>query len=93
MASRSVVEEVVANRLGQAMEDAAQAGAALALVALGPEQGRQRVAAVRPATHRQVDQQRQGFAQVQLDRSSFALQPWLAEDEQLQVCHRGSSRC
>jgi hypothetical protein len=47
---------------------------------------------VRPAAHRQVDQQRQGFAQVQLDRRSVALQPWLAKDHQLQVCHRDFSR-
>src|SRR6266545_8320528 len=75
------VQDVDAERLTQAVQGAAQAGAGLAPIALGPEHGRQSIAAVPLAADRQVDQQRQRLAQVQLDRPSVALQPWLAEDE------------
>jgi hypothetical protein len=89
----SAVKNVVANRLAEAVERTAQAGAGFPPIALGPQQGRQRVATVQLATHRQVHQQRQRFAQVQLERPTIALQARLAENEQLEGCHRGSSRC
>ena len=78
---RFALQDVVANRLCQTVQGAAQARAALAPIALGPEHGRERVAAVRLIIHCEVDQQRQRFAQVQVRRLAVALHAWLAENE------------
>jgi hypothetical protein len=81
------VQHVLANRLVQAVQGAAQARAALAPITLGPQHRRERVAAVCLTTHHEVDEQRQRLAQLQLDWSSVALQARGAQDQQLQVCH------
>ncbi len=75
------VQNIVAEHLVEAVQGAAQAGAAFAPITFGPQEGRQRIAAVRLATHCEVYQQRQGFAQVQLDWRFIALQPRLAQDK------------
>jgi hypothetical protein len=67
----------------EAVERAAQAAAALALVDVGPEQGGQRLAAVGTVADRDVDEQGQRPAQVQLDGPAVALEAGRAEDEQL----------
>src|SRR5262245_1647642 len=90
---KSAVKDLIADRLSQSMEGVAQASAALAPVALGPEQGCQRVAAMRLARHCQIDQQRQGFAQVEFDRPPVALQARGAKDQQLQQGHHVSPAC
>jgi hypothetical protein len=76
--------------LDQAVEGAAQPGAAVASVALGPEQRRQGLAGVRPARHGQVDQQRQRPPQVQLDWPITSLQARRPQHEQLQQSHRAA---
>jgi hypothetical protein len=77
----AAVEDVGAEGLIEAMQGAAQAGAALARIALGPQQGGEMVAAVALAADRQVDQQRHCFAQVQFERPAVALETWLAQDQ------------
>ncbi len=74
-------------RLGDEVEGAAEPGPGLAVVGLRPEQAGQGVAPLRPAGHRQVDQQRQRTPQVQLDRPPIALQAGRAQHEQPQTCH------
>jgi hypothetical protein len=82
------VEQRFAEGMLEAVERAAQACAAFTLVALRPEQGRKRIAALKLLVHGQVDQQRLRLAQVQLDRLAIVVQARRAEHIQFYVRHR-----
>ncbi len=85
------VQPVVGDGLSEGMEGAAQGGPAPGRVGLGPEQSDQKVAPVALARDRQIGQQGQSLAPVQLDRHAVALDAGRAEQIQSKAGHHDTS--